>query len=118
MSDRSPDIGDVLRELRAIRKLLEPRARPVTLNKKDQVTLERLLPAVAAVFNDGELFTSRELVAHPAPGLRVLRGGLSTKQIGRLLTRADGTTIGGFRVECHGTEVNVKLWRVVPSEPD
>ena len=92
--------------------------RLVNLSKKDRLTLERLLPAVAAVFNDGELFTSRELVAHPAPGLRVLRGGLSTKQIGRLLTRADGTTIGGFRVERHGTEVNVALWRVIPGEPD
>jgi hypothetical protein len=116
MSDRTPDIGDVLRELRAIRQLLEPRVRP-TLSKRDRVTLERLLPAIADVF-DGELFTSRELVAHPAPGLRVLRGGLSTKQIGRLLMRADGTTIAGFRAECHGSEINVKLWRVVPSEPD
>jgi hypothetical protein len=29
-----------------------------------------------------------------------------------------GITIGGFRVERHGTEINVALWRVVPSEPD
>lgn len=61
MSNRSPDLGDVLRELRAIRKLLEPRVWPLTLSKKDRVTLARLLPAVAAVFIDGELFTSREL---------------------------------------------------------
>ena len=84
MSDRSPDIGDVLRELRVIRKLLEPRVRPVTLSKTDRMTLERRLPAIAAVFSDGELFTSRELVTHPAQGLRVLRGGLSAKQVGRL----------------------------------
>jgi hypothetical protein len=82
------------------------------------VTLERLLPAIAAVFSDGELFTSRELVMHPAQGLRVLRNGLSTKQVGRLLTRADRMAIGGFNVERHGSEINVALWRVVPSEPD
>lgn len=75
------------------------------------------MPAIAAVFSDGELFTSRELVTHPAQGPS-LRGGLSTKQVGRLLTRADGITIGGFRVERLGSEINVALWSVVPSEPD
>jgi hypothetical protein len=106
---------EVLSELRQIRQLLErPQGRPSTLSKTDRAMLERLLQALAVVFPGGELFTSRELVEHPAPGLRVLRRGLSTKQIGRLLTRADGIAIGGFKVEKVGSELHVCLWRVIP----
>jgi hypothetical protein len=112
--------ADVLSELRQIRQLLEQQQqqRPplaAALSRADREVLERLLPATAAVFGQSEPFTSRELVRHPSPGLRVLRRGLSTKQIGRLFMRADRVAVGGFCVQAVGTELNVNLWRVVPA---
>jgi hypothetical protein len=113
--------GDLVHEIRLLRSAIESlsahmeQARPSTFSKADRVKLERLLPAIADVFSDGEFFTSRELIDHPAPGLRMLLSGLSTKQVGRLFTRADGTAIGGFKVQRVGSELNRTLWRVVAS---
>ena len=45
--------------------------------------------------------------------VRLVVGGLSVKQIGRLLARAEGMPIGGLLVERCGIEINVALWRVL-----
>jgi hypothetical protein len=105
-------LREILVELRAIRRAVEDPGRPSTLTKADRIRLERLLPACAILFPHGELFTARDLMAHPAPGFRVLRGRLSTKALGRLLTRAHTRVVAGFRVEHIGTERNVNLFRV------
>jgi len=117
MSDRSPDIGDVLRELRVIRKLLEPRVRPVTLSKTDDLRV-----AVAGdrccVQRRGTVHLQGTRYASCSGPSRA--SGWVLGEAGRsATTRADRITIGGFRVERHGrARSNVALWRVVPSEPD
>ena len=47
------------------------------------------------------------------PGLRVVLRGLSVKQIGRLLARAEGIAIDGFMVRKLGTDMHVTQWHVV-----
>ena len=106
---------EVLAELRAIRVLLEQRRQPSRkLSREDRDRLYRLLPAVAATLGS-ELFTSSELVEHQAPAVRVVCVGLSTKSLGRLLSRValDGTPIDGYLVERQGVEAGVVLWRIV-----
>ena len=83
------------------------------LTRADRDVLTRLLPAIAGALGS-EPFASRDLRG-AAPGLRVVLRGMSPKQIGRLLSRAEGTPIEGWLVERCGTEINVTLWRVLAS---
>lgn len=101
----------VLDELRAIRHLLEQR-RPSRLTREDRARLTTLLPALGGVFGS-ELFVAREVLEHPAPALRLVRGELSARSIGRLLQRAEGEAVQGYTVERAGTEVGSTLWRVL-----
>ena len=117
---RTPDtIVSLLRELvdlqRQILAALEQRQRPVaSLTRADRAVLARLLPAIAGDRGSEPFdFTSRDLRA--TPGLRVVLRGLSVKQIGRLLSRAEGVPIDGYIVERCGVEINVTLWRVLAS---
>lgn len=103
-------LEDVMRELVAIRALLEDRRRPVPLSRTDRDLLVRLLPPIVAAWGS-EPFASRDLIADP--GCRVVCRGLSVKQIGRLLSRAVGIAIGGLIVERAGIEFNTSLWRIV-----
>lgn len=111
------EVADVLRllltEIRGLRADLA-RHQPVSrLSKADRVLLEQLLPVLGILFPAGELFASREVVAHPSAGLRVLRRGRTARSIGRLFTRAEGTTVAGFAIQRVGVEGHVSLWRVV-----
>ena len=103
-------LADVMRELVAIRILLEDRRRPSPLTRADLGVLTRLLPAIAGAFGS-ELFTSRDLAADA--GVRVVLRGLSIKRVGKLLSRGAGIPINGLMVERAGHEINVNLWRVV-----
>jgi hypothetical protein len=117
--DRRPPGGveawqvEVLGELRQIRQLLQRQQRPVSaLIRADQALLGRLLPAIAGALGS-ESFTSRDLVADSSPGLRLVLRDLSVKQIGRLLSRAEGIPLEGWVIERCGVEINVTLWRAV-----
>jgi hypothetical protein len=104
---------EVLGELRQIRQLLERQQRPVSaLSRADRALLGRLLPAIAGALGS-ESFTSRDLAADSSPGLRLVLRGLSVKQIGRLLSRAEGIPLEGWVIERCGVEINVTLWRAV-----
>jgi len=103
-------------ELRAIRLLLEQWShRPVmpsSLSRGDRAVLARLLPAIGGVLGS-ELFASADICESDAPALRLVRAGLTARQLGRLLRRAVGTPIAGYLVERVGAEAGVALWRVV-----
>jgi hypothetical protein len=99
---------------RQILAALERSHRPVSaLSRSDRQVMERLLPAIAGALGS-EQFTSRDL-PDASPGLRVVLRDLSVKQIGRLLSRAEGVPIEGWIVERCGIEINVALWRVLAS---
>jgi hypothetical protein len=103
----------VLDELRAIRAALERPREVSPMTRADRTKLAALLPALAGALGS-EPFASRDLVADDAaPALRVVLKGLTVKQIGRLLARAEGMPINRLMVERYGVEINVMLWRVV-----
>jgi hypothetical protein len=108
-------LRELILEVRTLRCAVERHGRPSKLSRSDRITLERLLPAIQILFPDQQLFTAGEVMAHPAPGFRVVRGRLSAKSLGRLLTRADGVGIAGFKVSVISTERNISLYRVEPA---
>lgn len=109
-------LREILAEVRGLRadfalQRQAPRSARL-LSRDDRALLARLLPAIAGVLGS-EQFTSRDLAATSAPGLRFVLRGLSVKSIGRLLSRSEGVPIDGWLVERCGVEINVALWRVV-----
>jgi hypothetical protein len=112
---------DLLRELvagqRRIIELLERGHRPTTLNRTDRTRLAQLLPAIAGALGS-ELFHSADIFEHDAAALRLVRAGLSPKQLGRLLRRAAGQPIDGYVVEREGIETGAVLWRVKKHVPE
>ena len=82
------------------------------MSRRDRKLLARVLPVAAAVLGSSTLFTSRELVEHPAPGLRLVLRALTPKQVGRLLLRGAGQPIDHYIVEREGTEEGAVLWRI------
>ena len=60
-----------------------------------------------------ELFTTRELLEQDAPAVRIALGGVTARQLGRLLRRAEGAIVAGYTVQRDGVEVGAVLWRVL-----
>lgn len=100
---------DLLRQL--LQAVTQPARGVSTLSRGDRERVARILPAVAGALGS-EPFASRDLAAD-VPALRVVLRGLSVKQIGRLLSRAEGVPIDGWILERCGKEINVALWRVL-----
>ena len=100
-----------MRQRRSCADLQGRRTAPM-LSRNDRQALEKLLPAIVGALGS-EPFTTRDLP--DAAGVRVVVRGLSVKQIGRLLSRAEGVPIGGLVVERCGVEINVALWHVLAS---
>jgi hypothetical protein len=105
-------LRELLTEVRGLRADLRER-QATSLSRADRALLARLLPAIGGALGS-EPFPSRDLPT-ASPGLRVVLRGVSAKQIGRLLSRAEGVPIDGYIVERCGIEINVTLWRVVGS---
>jgi len=103
---------DVLAVLRQICHLLERRRPPARLTHGDRARLTALLPAIAGALGS-DWFTAREILESDAPAVRVVRGALTARQIGRLLQRAEAATVEGYVVERGGFEVGATLWRVL-----
>ena len=119
MSGRPPDPTLLRLEARLtaieakLDALLERQRPESSLSRADRETLEKLLPAIVGALGS-EPFASRDLPEASA-GVRLVLRGLSVKQIGRLLARAEGVPIDGFVVQRDGVEINVQLWRVLAS---
>lgn len=82
-----------------------------TLSRADRERLGRLLPALSGALGSAAV-TSREVIAHPSPALRLTVGGLSARSLGRLARRAAGIPINGLVLERAGTEAGAALWCV------
>jgi hypothetical protein len=98
-----------VREL-SLRKEIPPRAEEYSLSRADLALLGRLLPAIGGALGS-EPFLARDLFASAA--VRLVLSGLNTRQIGRLLRRAEGHTIDGYLIERVTVELGAILWRVV-----
>ena len=112
MSTSSTDLllTAMLEELRLIRHVLE-RDQPSRLTRTDRETLARLLPAIGGVYGS-DTFLAAEIATHRAPAIRVARGTLTARQVGRLLKRAEGTAVDGYVVTRLGAEDGAVLWQV------
>lgn len=103
----------MLRELVAIRRLLEARRGP-----RDGSQHEPLVRAIAAAAGSAA-FTVSELLQHALvdPALRDAINGLSGRQLGRLLRRIEGQELGGLMVERLGEDGTGVLWVLRVSKP-
>ena len=106
-------LAAILDELRALREACSSPAGfsrlNSTLSRTDRDRLSRLLPALAGVFGS-EQFTTREALEHRAIGF--VAGGLSSRQVGQLLSRALEQPVAGYVVRRGGREAHVVLWFV------
>jgi hypothetical protein len=82
------------------------------LTRADRAVLAKILPAVSGAYGP-ETFTARDLVEDDRPAVRLVVGGRSVKQLGKLLARADGMAIDGLMLERQGLEFQVTMWRIV-----
>ena len=71
-------------------------------------------PAIVGAWWSAE-FIVRELATADDAGLRLIVGGRSAKTLGRLLARAESVDVAGFVAQSCGTEINVRVWRVLKS---
>jgi hypothetical protein len=87
--------------------------RPIgPLSRADRVVLARMLPAVSGVYGP-ETFSARDLAEDDRPAVRLVVQGRSVKQIGKLLSRADGIAIDGLMLQRQGLEYQVTTWQIV-----
>jgi hypothetical protein len=104
--------GAAFAELRARVAAIEHRLSPSTLRRGDRAALERILPAIAGALGS-ECFLASEAVASEHAALRLVLGGLSGRQLGRLLRRAEGVPVGSYTVHAQGVESGSILWAVL-----
>jgi hypothetical protein len=106
-------LAAILQELRAIRVAIE-RETPVKkskLSRADRDALTKFLPAIGGAFGS-ELFFAADVIESESAAVRLVRGKLTSKQLGRLLKRAVGVPVGGYVVTTDGEEAGSLLWRV------
>lgn len=111
------DVTALLRELvdvnRRMLAALEQQRRPIVpLSRGDRAVLAKMLPAIAGVYGS-ETFSARDLSEDDRPAVRLVVKGRSVKQIGKLLSRADGIGMGGLMLQRQGLEFQVTTWRIV-----
>jgi hypothetical protein len=109
-------LRELVAEVRGLRADLTRDRRPSRLTRHDRDRLVAILPAAGGVFGS-ELFTAKELLEHDAAALRLVLRGLTARQLGRLLQRAEGAVLGGYTVQRDGVKVGAVLWRVLATTP-
>src|SRR5688572_24874627 len=92
--------------------VLEKRSNTSALRRADGEALGRILPALAGALGS-EMFLASEAVASEHAALRLVLGGLSGRQLGRLLRRAEGVPVGSYTVHAQGVESGSILWAVL-----
>lgn len=107
--------ADLLREIRddiaELREIVGGRR----LSESEQALLDRALPVVYRVTH-GRLFAASDLLEFAqsrtadATALREALGIRSARQVGKLLARARGCTIGGYRVRRECDDAGMVLW--------
>jgi len=86
------------------------------LSSGDLDTLNAIVPVLAATYGSAN-FTVKELLAAPAPGLKLVLGDVSSRRLGKLLARGEGTVIATYMIEKIGTEGHVVIRRIVGVVP-
>lgn len=115
--------AEILAELAALREevrgLRVSRDRAPTLRASDREALSRILPVLAGIFGPGR-FAAWEVLDLAAgrgadgANLRLVLGGRSAHDLGRLLARGAGADLAcGVRVERDGRDRDGGLWRCV-----
>ena len=100
-----------LRDLAQRIDALELRDLARCLSRRDRDRLAALLPALAGRFGSTPILV-REVIASADPGVRLVRGDLNAKRIGRLFSRAAGLAVDGYVVERCGVEDGATIWSV------
>lgn len=99
-------------EMRAMRREREHQKRHhSTLSRADLKRLEQLLPAIVAA-KGSDFFAASELLEDGTAPLTRACEGLSAKQLGRLLCRAEGRRVGAYLLTYESSEAGINLWRV------
>jgi len=88
---------------------LERRDLARRLSRRDRDVLARLLPAIGGLCGSAPWLV-REMFDDP--GVRLVRGDLSAKALGKLLARAAGLAVDGLVIERVGVEDGAILWAV------
>ncbi len=108
------ELGDAIEALRddtgELRELIAGRR----LSASERAAFARVLPAIHRATH-GELFASADIVEYQKRGndaaaLRETFGKLTAKQIGKLLARARGCTIDGYRIRRECDDAGAALW--------
>ena len=92
------------------------------LAASERALLERVLPVVHRVtrgraFVPADLFEYAEARTGDATALREALGSRSARQVGKLLARARGATIGGYRIRRECDETGAPLWVCFANKP-
>ena len=112
-ADLAAAVHALAAEVQRLSGVIERLQRPAAaLSRADRGLLADLLPAIAGALGS-QLFTTRELFEGGQPALAVVTASLNTRQVGRLLKRAEGQPIAGYMVQRDGEELHMVLWRVV-----
>ena len=103
-------LADIMREVMAIRTLLETSGCRPLLSREDRDQLGKIVAGDRGYLGDRKPCASRDL-GHGCRRPCHVRG-LSIKQVSKLLSRGVGIPINGLVIERAGHEVSVCLWRV------
>ena len=104
----------VLREIRdelRLHRLEHASHATPRLSRADRAYLAKLLPAIGGAFGS-ELFFCRDVIESDSPAVRLVRGKLTAKALGKLFSRATGVPVAGYLVTTDGVEAGANLWRV------
>ena len=114
--DRVQALEATVVNLRLQVQALHARGSASPLSQADQDTLGRLVPVVVAE-RGSRNFTVKELLQAPTPGLKLVLGDSSSRRLGKLLARGEGTVIATYMIEKIGTEGHAAIWRIVGVVP-
>lgn len=111
-------LREVLMELSELRELVAGRR----LSSSERTLLASALPIVHRVtreapFAAGDLIDYARASTPDALALRAALAGRSARQVGKLLARARGGTIGGYRIRREGDECGSVLWVCLANKP-
>jgi len=108
-------MAELAAEIRGLRADLAGRQRG-RLSAADDTAMAALLPILVAVVR-GKVFAVADLAAHAAldvgADMRIALGVAGgPRKVGKLLRRADGHTIAGYRVDRVGADRAGALWTI------
>ena len=102
------DLTRVLAELQQLREALLGSRRP-RLSYNDFLILQKLIPALAGRYNDGEVFQTSDLISDPVFAALT---AMDSQALGNFLSRAVGEDIEGVRLCRVAANHNAAMWTI------